>query len=215
MPRQAPAHALHCGVAFLLNEQFIPTPDSDDEELRRLRGTLESGTPVDREIAVRRLVELGAEDVLTECLRSPSGLAAQLATAGLWECWLNEEGPAARRRIDEGIRRMDNSDLEGALEIFVNLIREYPRWAEAHNKRATALYLLGSARLSFKACQVVVELKPNHFGAWNGMALCAAQLEKWQAALDAARKALALQPGAQANLDLIALAEQKLNELGQ
>lgn len=183
--------------------------------MRRLRQALETGAPMDREIAVRRLVELRAENVLVECLRSSSGLAVQLATAGLWECWLNEEGPAARRRIDEGIRRMDSGDLDGALEVFVKLIREFPRWAEAHNKRATALYLLGSARLSYKACQIVVELKPNHFGAWNGLALCAAQLEKWRAALDAAQRALALQPGGQANLDLIALARQKLHENGE
>ena len=180
--------------------------------MRRLRQALEFGAPMEREIAARRLVELRAENVLTACLHSASGPAVQLATAGLWECWLNEEGPAARRRIDEGIRRMDGGDLEGALETFVRLIREYPRWAEAHNKRATVLYLLGNARLSYKACQMVVELKPHHFGAWNGMALCAAQLEKWQAALEAARRALALQPDARANLDLIALAEQKLRE---
>jgi tetratricopeptide (TPR) repeat protein len=202
-------------VAFLLNDQFVPPSDGGEEELHRLRQALESGAPMDREIAVRRLVELRAESVLLDCLKSPSGLAVQLATAGLWECWLNEEGPAARRRIDEGIRRMDNGDLEGALEIFVKLIREYPRWAEAHNKRATTLYLLGNARLSYKACQIVVELKPNHFGAWNGLALCAAQLEKWRAALDAAQKALCLQPGGQANQDLIALARQKLQEGSQ
>ena len=202
-------------MAFLLNEQFVPPEDGGEDELRRLRQALETGAPMDREIAVRRLVELRAETVLVECLRSSSGLAVQLATAGLWECWLNEEGPAARRRIDEGIRRMDSGDLDGALEVFVKLIREFPRWAEAHNKRATALYLLGSARLSYKACQIVVELKPNHFGAWNGLALCAAQLEKWRAALDAAQRALALQPGGQANLDLIALARQKLHENGE
>ena len=202
-------------MAFLLNEQFVPPEDGGEDELRRLRQALETGAPMDREIAVRRLVELRAENVLVECLRSSSGLAVQLATAGLWECWLNEEGPAARRRIDEGIRRMDSGDLDGALEVFVKLIREFPRWAEAHNKRATALYLLGSARLSYKACQIVVELKPNHFGAWNGLALCAAQLEKWRAALDAAQRALALQPGGQANLDLIALARQKLHENGE
>ena len=46
------------------------------------------------------------------------------------------------------------------------------------------------------------------------MALCAAHLEKWQAALDAAQEALALQPAAQANLDLIQLAKAKLREEG-
>ena len=199
-------------MALRLNDEFVPPDDGGEDELRRLRESLETGAPMDREIALRRLIELKAEAVLTECLRSEHPMTAQLATAGLWECWLNEEGPTARRRIDEGIRLMNGGDLPGALEIFVELIRRHPRWAEAHNKRATVLYLLGNARLSYQACQMVVEMKPHHFGAWNGMALCAAQLEKWQAALDAARRALAIQPGAQANHDLIALAEQKLRE---
>jgi tetratricopeptide (TPR) repeat protein len=199
-------------MALRLNDEFVPPADGGEEELRRLRESLETGAPMDREIALRRLVELKAEEVLTECLRSEHPLTAQLATAGLWECWLNEEGPTARRRIDEGSRLMNGGDLPGALEVFVELIRRHPRWAEAHNKRATVLYLLGNARLSLQACQLVVELKPQHFGAWNGLALCAAQLEKWPAALDAARRALAILPGALANHDLIALAEQKLRE---
>jgi tetratricopeptide (TPR) repeat protein len=116
--------------------------------------------------------------------------------------------------MERGIAKMESGELEDAMAIFLRLIRQYPRWAEAHNKHATALYLIGNPRLSYKACQIVVELKPNHFGAWNGMALCAAQLEKWKAALDAARHALALQPRAQANLDLIHLAESKLREKG-
>ena len=201
-------------MAFRLNEEFAPPPGDGNEELRRLRKLLETGKPPERERALRRLIELRAEPLLTECLSSEDTTTAQLATAGLWECWLNEEGPEARQRIDKGVELMNGGQLEGALEIFVELVKEYPRWAEAHNKRATVLYLLGNARLSYQACKLVVEMKPNHFGAWNGMALCAAQLEKWKPALEAARQAIALQPGAQANQDLIALAEQKLREEG-
>lgn len=199
-------------MALRLNDEFVPPDDGGEDELRRLRESLETGAPMDRELALRRLVELKAEDVLTECLRSEQPRTARLATAGLWECWLNEKGSSARRRIDQGIELMNGGDLPGALEVFVELIHKHPRWAEAHNKRATVLYLLGNARLSYQACKTVIELKPQHFGAWNGLALCAAQLEKWQAALDAARRALAIQPGAEANHDLIALAEQKLRE---
>jgi len=199
-------------VAFRLNEEFSPPPGDGDDELRRLRRSLEAGPLPARQRALQRLIELRAEELLTECLCSDGKVTAKLATAGLWECWLNEEGPAARQRIDEGVQLMNGGQLEGALEIFVELAKEYPRWAEAHNKRATVLYLLGNARLSYQACKLVVEMKPNHFGAWNGMALCAAQLEKWKSAIEAARQALALQPDAQSNHDLIALAEQKLRE---
>ena len=199
-------------MAFLLNEEFAPAPD--DDAIRRWRELLETGEPMDQQIAAQKLVELGAEKTLLSVLHAKNPVAVQLATAGLWECWLNERGAAARKIMNEGIAKMEEGELGDALEIFVRLSRRHPDWAEAHNKRATVLYLLGNARLSYKVCQLVTELKPDHFGAWNGMALCAAHLEKWKAALKAAERALALQPSAQANVDLIALAKTKLEEGG-
>jgi tetratricopeptide (TPR) repeat protein len=197
-------------MAFRLIDDAVPSPEGGDSEIERLKQLLQRGSPTDQEAAAASLVNLGAEAALTECLVSTNPAAVRLATSSLWECWLSEQGPAARRHIEQGIQRMNDGDLEGALGIFTSLVEKYPCWAEAHNKHATVLYLLGNARLSLKVCQVVVGLKPHHFGAWNGMALCAAQLEKWQTALDAARKALSIQPTAQANLDLIQLAQERL-----
>jgi tetratricopeptide (TPR) repeat protein len=197
-------------MSFRLTDDLPPAPGDGHDDLRRLKRLLEGGTSKQQQAALKQLVGLCAEETLVECLSSKNPATVRLATSGLWECWLNEEGPTARREIEKGARSMSQGDLEGALNIFARLVKKYPRWAEARNKQATALYLLGNARLSYKVCQVVVGLKPHHFGAWNGMALCAAQLENWRAALHAAREALRLQPSAQANLDLIQLAEARL-----
>jgi tetratricopeptide (TPR) repeat protein len=202
-------------MSFRLIDECARAPEDGDAEIRRLRQQLESGAPMDKQAALARLIALRAETVLTELLGSKDPLAAQLATSGLWECWLNEAGPTARRKMEEGIELMNGGDPAAALDVFTQLVKKFPDWAEALNKQATALYLLGNARLSLKVCRLVVELKPNHFGAWNGMALCAAQLEKWPAVLEAAREALRLQPQAQANLDLIQLAQAKLRERDQ
>jgi tetratricopeptide (TPR) repeat protein len=199
-------------MSFRLIDECSRAPEDGDAEIRRLRQQLESGTPTDQQAALARLIGLRAENVLTELLGSKDAVVAQLATSGLWECWLNEAGPGARRRMDKGIELLNQGDPARALELFTELVKEFPRWAEALNKQATALYLLGNARLSLKVCRLVVELKPNHFGAWNGMALCAAQLEKWPTVLEAAREALRLQPQAKANLDLVQLAQAKLRE---
>jgi tetratricopeptide (TPR) repeat protein len=199
-------------MALRLHDDLAPPADGNGDEIRRWKEMLENGAPADQHSAVEKLVRLRAEAALTECLVSSKAVVVRLATGGLWECWLSEQGPKARREMDKGIQLMSDGELGAALKVFERLIEEYPRWAEAHNKQATVFYLLGNARLSLKACRIVVELKPHHFGAWNGMALCAAQLEKWQTALDAARKALSLQPGAQGNLDLIQLAQSKLDE---
>jgi tetratricopeptide (TPR) repeat protein len=197
-------------MALRLNDELSAAPDDRERQIVRLKRLLEKGTPPQQRAALGQLVELRAERALADCLTSQNAAAVRLATGGLWECWLNEQGPVARREIEKGIKRMNEGKLEAAMEAFSKLVKKYPRWAEAHNKQATALYLLGNARLSYKICQLVVELKPHHFGAWNGMAMCAAQLGKWQAALDAARKALSLQPTAQANLDLIQLEQARL-----
>lgn len=198
-------------MAFRLNDD-AGSAGAEEADVRQWKTLLEAGAPAEQQLAAAKLISLGAEHALTDLLASTNDRTVQLATGGLWECWMNEQGSTARRELEKGIRKMNKGDLEGALGDFVKLVKRYPRWAEAHNKHATVLYLLGNARLSYQVCRTVVTLKPNHFGAWNGMALCAARLERWQAALEAARKALSLQPGAQANMDLIQLAQAKLAE---
>jgi Flp pilus assembly protein TadD len=200
-------------MAFRLPHDASPAGDDGREaQIRRWQQQLLTGEPSQRASAAMELAKLGAEEALVECLKSGDDLSSRLATQGLWEWWLNERGAAARVEIDRGIKKMEAGNLESALETFGKLVKKYPDWAEAHNKQATVLYMLGNPRLSYKVCEVVVELKPCHFGAWNGLALCAARLERWRDALRAARQALALQPGAQSNLDLIQLAESKLRD---
>src|SRR5262245_59454896 len=150
-----------CGMALRLEDEFVPAPEDGDPEIQRLRAELEGGEPMAQQEALAQLVSRRAEATLTACLASKNPLAVHLATGGLWECWLNEQGPIGRREIDKGIGRMNDGRLEEALEIFNKLAEKYPGWAEAHNKRATVLYLLGNARLSYKICRTVVELKPH------------------------------------------------------
>jgi tetratricopeptide (TPR) repeat protein len=199
-------------MAFRFNEQFTPSSDDGESEIARLKASLEAGEPTEKTEAAQRLAALGAEGALTDCLASQNELTVHLSAASLWEVWLNERGPEARREMDRGIELLNQGRLEAALEAFARLAEEYPDWAEPLNKQATVLYMLGSSLASLRLCRKVVELKPNHFGAWNGRALCAAQLEKWREALTAARRAHRLQPSAQGNLDLIQIAEEKLRE---
>ncbi len=196
-----------------LNDEFIPSGGpARGSELSTLVVLLNSGDLLTREHALKRLVEMRAEPELTDCLRSDDAITVQLATAGLWECWLSEKGASARQMMDEGIELMTAAHLVAASEIFLSLMKQYPDWAEAINKQATLLYLSDKPAESIELCVKVVALKPNHFGAWNGMALCAVQLRDWQTALFAAKKARSLQPSAEANLEIIRLAQMKLGE---
>jgi tetratricopeptide (TPR) repeat protein len=198
-------------MAFLINEQFTP-PDDAGSEVERLTAILREGEPHEKQAAAERLSILRAEVALTGCLAAPNEVTAQLATAALWECWFNERGSDARRELDRATELMAEGRLEAALDLFARLGETYPDWAEPINKQATVLYMLGNSLASLRLCRKVVELKPNHFGAWNGRALCAAQLEKWREALKAAREAHRLLPTTPGCIELIRIAEDKLRE---
>jgi tetratricopeptide (TPR) repeat protein len=198
-----------------LNDEFTPSSrrKRSPTQVSKMVALLQQGDPSERQRALVKLIEATAERELSDCLRSPDALVVQLATSGLWECWLNEKGAAARQAMDEGIELMNAGHLAAAEKIFLALIKQYPDWAEAINKEATLLYMRGDATESIQLCTKVVALKPDHFGAWNGMALCAVRLEDWRTALFAAKKALRIQPTAESNKEIIQLAEAKLRDL--
>ena len=126
---------------------------------------------------------------------------------------MNEAGGDARRRLEEGMGAMNAGELEAASATFTRLMVEYPGWAEAMNKEATVLYLQGNLSDSIELCHRVVELKPDHFGAWNGMAICAVQIEDWPLALHAVQESLRLQPHSQTNRQLLHLVESRLPQV--
>ena len=197
-------------MAFLLNEQSAPDADGDDPRIRRLIERLRNGPLAARQRALRQLVKLRAEPALTICLADADVAVVGLATNGLWEIWLSEKGPTARRRLLAGVELMEAGDYTDAEKIFLGLMAKYPKWAEAINKQATLLYLRRQPAVSLVLCKQVVALKPNHFGAWHGMALCAVELADWVTALAAAETAARLQPGTTVNREILELARTKL-----
>src|SRR5688572_11734674 len=76
-----------------LNQEFIPAPKQETPaSVPQLIRALKNGTRSQKEAALLNLIIFGAEDELTDCLSFPDPVTATLATAGVWECWLNEEG---------------------------------------------------------------------------------------------------------------------------
>ena len=163
-----------------------------------------------RQTALQRLVEARAERELTTCLATEDALTVQLAAGGLWEIWMNEAGPAARKRLDAGNEAMGGGDFDAAATIFEKLTRDFPEWAEALNKLATVRYLQGRPTESLRLCEEVLRRKPDHFGAWNGLTMCAVQVEDWVLALKGARESKRIQPGSAYNQQLLRLIESRV-----
>ena len=151
------------------------------------------------------------EKKLLKYLLSDNSELRQTAIHGLWTLWLCQAGEKAEFRIRKGTKIMDIGQHKLAQKEFESLVVDYPKFAEAHNKLATVLYMQEKYVQSIRECEITLEMNPNHFGAWNGLGLCHFRLAHYQKAIESFNTALTLQPYADFNKVYIAKCRGQLN----
>ena len=149
--------------------------------------------------------------LLLRQLHSTNAELRETATNRLWQLWFGAAGPEAEQRLLYGERLMESKDYEQAESAFSDLIRDFPTFPEAWNRRATLRYLRHEYESSLADCREVVRLEPDHFGAWHGTGLCLVSLRRYAEAAQAFRRALEIQPFAETNQELLASCLAKLN----
>lgn len=112
----------------------------------------------------------------------------------IWQIWIEFEDLSISQLMRRGMTAMAQGDHGGALEAFDSMIDQAPEFAEAWNKRATVLYLMGRFDESVLDIQQTLDLEPRHFGALSGLALIYDALEEPAAALRTLEAALAINP---------------------
>ena len=153
------------------------------------------------------------EDVkkLLSDLHSKAPELRNSATMALWDFWYFEAGEVAETYIRKGEDLMSLNKFEEAQSHFEKVIKMYPEFAEAHNKLATVLFLLGDYKNSVNECKVTLKMNPHHFGAWHGMGLCFFKLARYSEAIESFKSALEIQPYANINRKYIARCMGNLN----
>ena len=81
-----------------------------------------------------------------------------------------------------------------AKDIFTEVINLDQNWAEAWNKRATVLYMLGEFQKSQDDIDQVLALEQRHFGALAGQGLVNIQLKNYEKAIKSYEKAQEIYP---------------------
>ena len=103
----------------------------------------------------------------------------------IWELWTTHPSKSNLTALmADGSFYMSQNKLETAYETFTQTIKLDPNWAEAWNKRATVLYLMGKYALSQADIDKVLELETRHFGALSGQGLVQTALNNYQKAID-------------------------------
>ena len=103
----------------------------------------------------------------------------------IWKLWTTHPTePKLTELLAEGSYYMSQNQLANAHEMFSKAIELDPNWAEAWNKRATVLYLMGKYELSQNDIDKVLSLEERHFGALSGQGLVQSALKNYQLAID-------------------------------
>ncbi len=136
-------------------------------------------------------------------LKSEDETVRLLATQELWQIWFQQKGMVGLELIKRSQIQLEDGNAELAEAILNQLIRDQPDFAEAWNRRAILYYTQENYQLSLRDCQTVVQLNPDHFGAWHGIGLCQMALADYLSAIPAFRRALEIQPYAIINQRLL------------
>jgi len=133
--------------------------------------------------------------LFTELARTTSHAEAEQLTSEIWTRWIASDGDAdADRLMQSGMALMSRGVLDGAEQIFSQLVYKRPDFAEAWNKRATVRFLLGDDTGSRRDIARVIDLEPRHFGALSGLGMINLRNGDPAAALQAFEAALQVNP---------------------
>tara|TARA_Y100001958_G_scaffold139590_1_gene113597 strand:- start:144 stop:695 length:552 start_codon:yes stop_codon:yes gene_type:complete len=127
----------------------------------------------------------------------------------IWNLWTTHPSEKSLTTLlSDGSSYMSQNKLQTAYDTFTKTIELDPNWAEAWNKRATVLYLMGKFELSQADIDKVLELEKRHFGALSGQGLVQTALKNYQKAIDSYIEAHKVHPNMKSPLIMI----EKLNQ---
>jgi len=122
----------------------------------------------------------------------------------IWALWTTHPSEESLTTLlTDGSFFMSQNKLELAYDTFSKTIELDPNWAEAWNKRATVLYLMGEYELSQADIDKVLKLEKRHFGALSGQGLVQTALKNYQKAIDSYIEAHKIHPNMKSPLIMI------------
>ena len=146
-------------------------------------------------LALGFLADFSSTKVLADRLHDENEAVRMIAERSIREAWLRDGTDRQRQQLCRGIRLNAASQMEDAISEATRLIEANPEFAEAWNQRAIASFQKRDFAAAAEDCQQTLERNPYHYGAAVGLAHCCLQLDDVQAAVDAFRLSLDLNPG--------------------
>jgi len=150
-------------------------------------------------------------DFLFEALKiAPDADAAKLVESRIWALW-NASGSDTTDLLMTRVKAAaDGKDLNLAIELLDAVIELRPDYVEAWNRRATLHFTNKDYRASLADIRQVLAREPRHFGALTGLGIIMQEFGEEKLALDAFRRALAVNPHLQKIPDFVKTLTEKV-----
>jgi tetratricopeptide (TPR) repeat protein len=125
---------------------------------------------------------------------APDEESAKAVEARIWAIWLQTPSDTAALLMTRVKAAVDAQQPEVALKLLDAIIKLRPDYVEAWNRRATVYYMQNDYARALADIEQVLAREPRHFGALAGLGMIMEDLGDEKHALDAFRKALAVNP---------------------
>jgi tetratricopeptide (TPR) repeat protein len=171
------------GLAPALAQDDPPTPPGKQKKLPEAPAKLPK---VDR---TKNL------DFLFGALKAaPDEASAKHVEARIWAIWIQTPSDTASLLMARAKTAVDAKKIEIAIKLLDSVIKLRPDYIEAWNRRATLYYMQNDYARSLADIREVLIREPRHFGALAGLGMIMQEVGDEKRALEAYRKALAVNP---------------------
>ena len=127
--------------------------------------------------------------------QSKNEFVAQEVEQKIWKVWSTQpKNKKLTLMLAEGSSLVNDRQFKKAILIFSKVIDLDPSWAEAWNKRATVMYMIGEFKKSQQDINKVLELENRHFGALAGQGLVNIELKNYEKAIKSYENAQKIYP---------------------
>ena len=166
--------------------------------------------------APAKLPKIGSDrtrglDFLFGALKAaPDEESAKHVEARIWALWTQTSSDTTALLMLRAKAAMDAKQLDVARKLLDAVVKLRPDYVEGWNRRATLYYLQDDYTHSLQDIEQVLVREPRHFGALAGLGMIMRELGDDKRALDAFRKALAINPRMEKLPDLVKTLTEKV-----
>lgn len=125
---------------------------------------------------------------------APDDASARYVEARIWSIWMQTSSDTASLLMSRAKTAVDAKNYDVALRLLDKVTTLRPEYIEGWNRRATIHYLQNDYSAALADIRQVLAREPRHFGALAGLGMILEDIGDDRHALDAFRRALAINP---------------------